>query len=151
MTFKSMYCLVVRGEQYYWLLNTLAGLEWLARVQCPLLNLSTWWYEFRMPGSRGWACVQSCCWAVVGALLAMAQWHREESWFLFSCWSVSSGWEAMLCISMGCVHVCLVPPKHLALQPDRSPGVLFSWQLLPMVKWLPGECLAKISTTLCCS
>lgn len=139
-----MHCLVCRGAQYYWLPIRLAGLEWLARLQCPLLNLSTWWHEFRTRGSRGWARAQSCCWAVVGALLAVAQCCGEESWGLSSCRSISSGWGAMLFISMGCVHVCRVPPRHVSLQPHHSPGDLFSGQLLPTVKWLPGECLAEI-------
>lgn len=139
-----MHCLVCRGAQYYWLPIRLAGLEWLARWQCPLLNLSTWWHEFRMRGSRGWACVHSCCWAVAGALLAMAQCCGGESWALSSCRSASSGWGTMLFISMGCVHVCHVPPRQVELQPHHSSGDLFSGQLLPTVKWLPGKCLAKM-------
>lgn len=150
MIFKSMHGLFFGGAQYYWLPSRLEGLEWLARLLCPLLNLSTWWHEFRMRGSRGWACVHSCCWAVAGALLVMAQWCGEESQSLSSCQSVSLGLGAMLFISMGCVRVYCVPPRHVALQPDSSAGDLFAWQPLPMVKLLPGECLAKTSTMLCC-
>lgn len=73
-----MHDLVFGGAQYYWLPSRLEGLEWLARLLCPLRNLSTWWHEFRMRGSRGWACVQSCCWAVAGALLVMAQWCLQR-------------------------------------------------------------------------
>lgn len=97
-----------------------------------------------MRGSRGWACVHSCCWAVAGALVTMAQCCGGESWALSSCRSTSSGWGTMLFISMGCVHVCRVPPRQVALQPYHSSGDLFSGQLLPTVKWLPGECLAKM-------